>query len=376
MGAPDDDPFDAAVDLVELLPPDSLDAAQIEAWASAVLAIVDDIAGLIDAVIALPAPGADALLAGIEAVAGPALAGRAHMARRARPAVIAPSPLLAVGTAQPVDATRVRTADGTVLAVRWTHADDTGHTMLLDIDGAEVTAIRYADGGVLDALAEEEQVGLFEVESVALSSVRSELSAALRRPVHADEETWANAHLARARLLTLGVDVVPDFIEPRRVFPGVDPDPDAASFCVAVLRSAVGPPADLPAGEQQIAVRAAARVRPVEVSDATQEEADALLHLEWADWLGAVIGLVRAGPGAFARPIDLVGYVNRCPEVTTTIPKKEADHVAGCFAVATAEWADLALVADGRLTDLGRRILPAMLVEVAHRERASSVGDD
>lgn len=50
-----------------------------------------------------------------------------------------------------------------------------------------------------------------------------------------------------------------------------------------------------------------------------------LLSLEIAGWLGAIIGLVRAGVGASAAPLDLAEYLDDCPEIIG--PALELDDV-------------------------------------------------
>jgi hypothetical protein len=87
-----------------------------------------------------------------------------------------------------------------------------------------------------------------------------------------------------------------------------------------------------------------------------------VLELEFADWLGAVLGLARAGAGTSVDPSLLVDHINRCPEVTTDIPKADRDRVAWAFAVVTEPWGALGLVEDGALTSLGGALLPAVLV--------------
>jgi hypothetical protein len=89
---------------------------------------------------------------------------------------------------------------------------------------------------------------------------------------------------------------------------------------------------------------------------------DALRGIEWADWLGAVIPLVRSGPGADAEPMQLVRNINRCPEVTTTVPKRDMQAVADVFAHTLHAWELTGVVEDGRLTTLGAWLLPRALL--------------
>ena len=97
--------------------------------------------------------------------------------------------------------------------------------------------------------------------------------------------------------------------------------------------------------------------------------ADAIDALEWADWLGAALQLVRAGAGADASPEQLVRNINRCPEVTTTIPKRDAPMVASAFGATLHAWrAAGAITADDTLTELGVWLLPRALVAAWREE--------
>ena len=92
------------------------------------------------------------------------------------------------------------------------------------------------------------------------------------------------------------------------------------------------------------------------------EEREAFAALEWADWLGAVIGVVRSGAGSDASPAALVDHVNRCPEVTSTIPRAHRPYYEWAWQHVVALWQRHELIDERRrLTTVGERILPAML---------------
>jgi len=93
------------------------------------------------------------------------------------------------------------------------------------------------------------------------------------------------------------------------------------------------------------------------------DEAEAsLMALQHADWLGAVVGLVRAGIGASAEPRALVGYINRSPEVEGELDYDDAGPVENAFELILPAW-EAAGAVDGnrRLTALGRWGLPRAL---------------
>ena len=86
------------------------------------------------------------------------------------------------------------------------------------------------------------------------------------------------------------------------------------------------------------------------------------LALEWADWLGAVIGVARAGEGCAVDGSVMVDFVNRCPEVTTTIPKADRGRIEWAFDTVIEPWTEWGLLDDdGRMTSLGLSVLPAAL---------------
>lgn len=95
----------------------------------------------------------------------------------------------------------------------------------------------------------------------------------------------------------------------------------------------------------------------------SSRERDALLWLEWADWLGAGIGLERAGDAAEISGSVLVDHVNRCPEVSSSIDKADRDYAEWAFDVAIDLLEDAGAVAEGRLTSEGSAALIPALVQ-------------
>ena len=123
----------------------------------------------------------------------------------------------------------------------------------------------------------------------------------------------------------------------------------------STLRAAIG---EVPvSGASSDAVAALASVVRGDSDAVTGRERDALLWLEWADWLGAGIGLTRAGVGASATGLDLVDYVNRCPEVSSTIDKDDREYAGWAFDVALDLLEDAGLIAEGTLTAEGHGAL-------------------
>jgi hypothetical protein len=180
-----------------------------------------------------------------------------------------------------------------------------------------------------------------------------------------------------------------------------EPDPEGDALAVSTLRAALGrgaptaPPAaavlagaaalreavaqrdaaalalvseagiDDPDGvdDDELLVRVAgAYVRPGPRVGVSPAAADAIDALESADWLGAVLPLVRDGAGAHASPEQLVRNINRCPEVTTSIPKRDAPAVASAFGCTLDAWRVTGVIDDNdRVTELGVWLLPRAL---------------
>lgn len=129
--------------------------------------------------------------------------------------------------------------------------------------------------------------------------------------------------------------------------------------------AAAGFDGDVPTDDAELMVAAAgATISPLEQTGLEAEEESLLLTLERGDWLGAVVELVRGGPGAGARPADLVAAIHRCPEVHIE-PGVDADDDAlteAAFELVTAAWLALGILDDrDRLTAIGSWVLPRAL---------------
>ncbi len=121
---------------------------------------------------------------------------------------------------------------------------------------------------------------------------------------------------------------------------------------------------ELPAEDKELWLGAAgALISPYEEMGMDSEEEAVVMALELADWLGAVVGLVRAGVGASASPETLVGYINECPEVDGKIEDEDASVVETAFEMVLPTWeAAGAIDQQRRLTALGKWGLPRALV--------------
>jgi hypothetical protein len=101
------------------------------------------------------------------------------------------------------------------------------------------------------------------------------------------------------------------------------------------------------------------------------EEAAAIMTLELADWAGAVIGLVRSGPGAPADPGALVAYAEEVEEVDAEpLDADDRETIEFGFLLVLPAWEAAGVVTggfdDARLTPLGAWLLP-QAVQLAWR---------
>lgn len=356
------EPAPAVDDLNALLPPDDLDVAQLEAWASAVVGAVDDLDEAIDWLRLAESPAATRLLGALAVIAENPWASRAadgSVADGADPGLL--------GSARPVEARLITEGAASVVATRWRHLDGTEHTFLVEIGSDAIWSLRIASGDLFEALDHEPE--LVDQAPIELEHAGRLLADAARRPVTADEESWANAALAQRRLATLGIRDRLEVVAPSTSHPGVEPDAESAAYAADLLRRALDVATTDPADAETVH-GVAALVRPLQIEGVDADIARAVTHLEWADWLGAVIGLVRAGSGASVDGEALVTLVNRCPEVTTSIPRGERAAVASCFDAATDEWEALGVSQGGTLTVRGVRVLPLAMLAAAERERS------
>jgi hypothetical protein len=379
-----------------------LDAARAEAWASGLLADWDDHDALLAALRSRTEPVSLAvavalrpMLPGAEAVA------TELQSRGVDPPAFAPH----VGSARPVAAWTVRDrhGTGTSVVVEYEHTDQARHDMLVEIDAGVAVDLLVGPPGVVDALHDEADRHLDVVDETpeaALRVVRDALQRVLDgAPVPLTDAYLLNHALVAARV---GLPIVVPSSSPAAsdARPARARDLEADALARATLDAALGrhaltaPPAATVAaaadgwraaidrGEpdaialadeigsdgdtaddlQLLLALAAAYVMPGPRAGMSPPAADAVDSLEWADWLGAAIPLVRAGVGADASPDQLVRNINRCPEVTTSIPKRDAPAVASAFACAMDAWRHAGVVdADLRLTALGAWLLPRAL---------------
>lgn len=108
---------------------------------------------------------------------------------------------------------------------------------------------------------------------------------------------------------------------------------------------------------------AAGVVVPRDAVPMDQEAEEAWASLEPSDWAGAVIGLVRAGPGQDASPPQLLRLIGECEEIDAGDLDAEAqESLLAAFATVVTLWQALGAVDEHQqLTLLGQWGLPRAL---------------
>ena len=140
--------------------------------------------------------------------------------------------------------------------------------------------------------------------------------------------------------------------------------------CEHIRRAAGWKPTKLPNGNLELWLGAVGGfISPREETGLDPEEEASIMALQHADWLGAVVGLVRAGVGASAEPGALVDYINDCPEVEGTVDPDKETLIQIAFELVLPTWeAARAVDARRRLTPLGRWGLPRALASAWNRD--------
>jgi hypothetical protein len=129
------------------------------------------------------------------------------------------------------------------------------------------------------------------------------------------------------------------------------------------IRRGAGFRGRLPSDDAELVVRATASyMAPADEMGMDIEEEAAVASLDHADWLGAVLGLVRAGVGASAEPDDLARHIAACPEIEGPPGWDDDSGLELAFEIVLPAWQAAGAVDDDRrLTELGAWALPRAL---------------
>ena len=380
----------------------ALDAPWAEAWASDLVAMARESLGpdgpdlVVDRLVSVGGHRAATVLVAVGAITeGPA--------SRVDIGALGESPRWAdvAGTSECRAAFEVRNRRGCSLVFRFVDSADGEHLLVVDVvpgPPEHLGEVHIAGGDLFDAFEEDDA----DVEAlvVAIETAADRVAAALAATERPRMSAVINGQLLVARLAPL-TDVPLDAPEPVAddVQPAPDLDPDDARFALELFDRAIGRPTTAAAvvghqltlaavaerlraaarADEPLAVWLAASVGPVDLDETDDavvvaalaatiaprrlepldpSQREATVDLEWADWLGALIELCREGAGAPVDPSGLVDRVNRCPEVSTSVPAGDRPRVEWAFAVMTDPWRQLGVVDDGALSELGAVLIP------------------
>ncbi len=256
----------------------------------------------------------------------------------------------------------VTEGETTSVGIGFVGPDGSEHSLLADIVDGALAALVVAPGPdeLLGAVADVVRPESMPVEAAAAAMVLAwaQLEARGQDP---PEDAYVNGALARARLAPLVDSDVSAFgrnprVDGARTAPGSDPEDgedteddervEIDRWALSVLDVAgVGPGSPPPAVLVDPLTPERARSYPA-------AEREAFEALEWADWLGVVIGLCRSGAGTEVEPSMLVDQINRCPEVTSTIPRRDRGYYEWALSLVMPLWQQ------GGVVDRESRLLP------------------
>ena len=349
-----------------------LDAAQLEAWASGLFAALDDdaaVLGFIEHASSHPTPASAAVLAAIGYLADGEVS-RAARQSSDRMASLAPESVAGLGRARSAQAWRVQARFGSSLVIGFRQDPDVvDHALLVEIEDGVLTDLQLS--GPPNELLDPDVVGDgVEVVPVEAGEALQEVAAAWQKAAQAGTEVTpgiaANQYLVRRRLgEEVGVDLPLFAAEDAAVdlTRGMSADEIARAneAALGTLRAAVGDPASGDTGSGQVQPGWIEVVRGT-VPGLSPREQEGLLWLEWADWLGVGIGLLRGGADHPITADAFVDLINRCPEISSTVHADDRDYAEWAFDVAIEHLQDSGLVEDESLTETGWSSLHASLV--------------
>lgn len=359
-----------------------LDSAQIEAWVSGLFAAWDDdhdARAFIARCASEPGAQSAALLAGVAHLADDDIA-RLARSELDRMAGQLGQEAAGIGRARVAQAWEVQATFGRSVVIGFRQNDDVvDHAVLAEIeavDGVEVLVDLQLSGPpehLLDPESIEERgLQVEPIEAAAgLGRVADAWTAALRTGVEPSVGMVSNQRLVRRRLVDQGHDAPDWFVvdegeidTSRGMSPAEIADADAAAF--RTLQAAVGDAPAVPSISSAVVDVVRGRVAGM-----APREREALLWLEWADWLGAGIGLIRSAVGTAVTPAALVDMVNRCPEVSSTIHADDREYAEWAFSLAIEHLVDHGVFADGVVSDDDRAVVHASLADAWSAEASA-----
>ena len=275
------------------------------------------------------------------------------------------------------------------------------HDLSVSIVAGLLTGVSIGPAGLVDGVAEDDD-GL-AIELVGVDTATAWVVEAIEQPLdQLSPSSEANIPLLLRRFG--GEIVVPSASSIDRTLPPRDPEDDewCADVVSSALRSVLAEPAPSSVGhavdafavlvadqdpdaltvldiagvgttetiDQTVLLKAVgAYFAPVDLTPHTDAQFEALVELEPVDWVGVVLGLTRSK--AEGPPLDgdaLVTFINRAPEITSTIPKKDAPRIAWTFDQMLFAWEVTGVIDEaGRVSEAGRWLLAHSFVTAMKR---------
>lgn len=323
----DEPTFDAVLDAAEVLE-ELPDLARSDAWASSVLGIwaEDPEASAID----------QHFVGWLRSSADPRAAQVLDVIER----MVHPVD----GPVTATRAWRVEQRGSISVGIGFAADDGSEHSLLVDVVDGELASLIVAPGP--DELFDGSE-DLIDPEPLDIGHAAEAMVAAwiqlVARRLPPPDDVWVNGALARARLRFLVERDVDGFARPYGIAQTSLPDSDSDrtelnAWALAVLDGGrVGAGV---AGDERLLDP----LVPARVASYPETEREAFAALEWADWLGVVLGLHRSPAGTIVEPGMLIDWVNRCPEVTSDIPKRDRPYFEWAFSMVIPLWRDAGVV--------------------------------
>ena len=275
------------------------------------------------------------------------------------------------------------------------------HDLSVTISAGAITGIAIGPEGLADAAREDERasISVESLESVdALSVIRDalrlpipELSAAAEATLplvihrvgvsdgelagfaqdtsvrelperNAEDDRYA-ADVLRSSMRSVLSEPAPSAVDDARAVVAervASNDPDA----ITVFEVA-GIDVTAPVDTETLVRLTGAYLAPRNLDAHTDPQFAALIELEPADWVGVVLGMSRSPVGTEVTGRVMVDFINKAPEITTSIPKADAPHLAWTFEQMLFAWEVTGVLSDeGAVSSAARWLLPHAAVTV------------
>ena len=365
---PDSEAFLDVLDAAAVLD-DLPDLARVEAWASSVLSVWAEAPNAADIDTEFTSwlgtsadPRASKVLVALSNLLHLDATTVEEARRKVEPA---PTWLDRVGPAKATRAWTITQGDVSSLGIGFELPDGSEHSILADVVQGQLDSLIVGPGP--DELFD----GSEDVISLESSSVLDAAQAIVAAGRFTPAEDWpesgyVNAAIARRRLSDVVGSDLGDLFRPSRDVPA-DLDGERTElnlWALSVLDGAnvgLGEPGDPVLTEP---------LDPVATATYPGREREAFAALEWADWLGMVVGLSRTHAEDSVQPSMLVDLINRCPEVTSSIPRRDRAYYEWAISMVLPLWRRAGVLDDQH------RLSPTGAANLVHALRTAWRGSE